>query len=342
MARPSQKRLAAVCKVASTAHAVAGHPERPQRFEHLAQALEDLPCERVDPLEVTQGHLEAVHPPAYLARLQAAVAEAPTFLDPDTYVTPASWEAALQAVGGALAVTQAVLDGRAGVGFALVRPPGHHATPDRAMGFCLLNNIAIAARFAQSRGAERIMIVDFDVHHGNGTQAVFETDPSVLFLSTHQWGIYPGTGHWEETGRGEGAGTVINVPLPAGAGDRAVEQVCDMLLPVAAERFQPDLLLVSAGYDAHWRDPLAGLLWTERAYHLLGKRLASLAQKHCQGRLAFVLEGGYDPEALAAGVRATLRGALNIPEEHASLGPPPYPEQDASDWIDRVRRVHRF
>ncbi len=323
-------------------HRMEGHPERPERFWHLCQALEGLPCQRIGPAEVTQAHLQSVHPPAYLARLQEAAAAAPTFLDPDTFVTPASWEAARQAVGAALAVTQAVLDGRARVGFALARPPGHHATPGRAMGFCLLNNVAIAARHAQAKGAARVMIVDFDVHHGNGTQAVFEADPSVFFLSTHQWGIYPGTGHWEEIGRGKGAGTVINVPLPGGSGDRTVDQVCQRLLPPLAERFQPDLLLVSAGYDAHWRDPLAGLLWSEGAYYFLGQRLRALAQDHCQGRLVFVLEGGYDPAALAAGVRATLRGILNLPEEEPSLGPPPSSEQDASDWIDRACQVHQL
>ena len=198
------------------------------------------------------------------------------------------------AAGGLCNVVGAVLQGEAANGFALVRPPGHHATPDRAMGFCLYNNVAIAARAAQAEhGLERVLIVDFDVHHGNGTQDAFYEDGSVLFFSTHQYPFYPGTGHWRETGSGRGAGTTVNVPMPAGVGDSGYFEAFDTVLAPIARRFQPQFILVSAGYDAHWNDPLAGMHLSIPGYAALIDRLLVLADELCGGRMVLTLEGGY-------------------------------------------------
>jgi acetoin utilization deacetylase AcuC-like enzyme len=223
--------------------------------------------------------------------------------------------------------------------FALIRPPGHHALPGHAKGFCLFNNVALAARHAQQRGLSRIMIVDFDVHHGNGTQEAFYSDPSVLFISTHQWGIYPGTGRADEVGAGAGRGYTVNVPLTAGAGDTTFGRIAADILWPAADRFQPELLLVSAGYDAHWRDPLAGLQLSCAGYHALAGQLAAIAKRHCGGKIVFVLEGGYDLPALSHGVANTIRGALGLPVDDP-LGPAPRPESEAGRILDQVRQLH--
>jgi acetoin utilization deacetylase AcuC-like enzyme len=285
--------------------------------------------------------LHRVHPSSYLAALQAACSHGPGTIDPaPTYVTPASYGAALLAAGGTLAVLEAILTGGALTGISIIRPPGHHAMPDRAMGFCLLNNLALAARDAQSRGFRRVAIFDFDVHHGNGTQAVFESDPEVLYISTHQEGIYPLTGWGEETGSGSGEGTVINIPLPGGTGDAGFLGVVDQIVTPAAERFRPDLLLVSAGFDAHWRDPLAGLQVTTAGYLAMAMRLKHLADILCAGRVMFALEGGYDEEVVAEGVRACLAAFGEGRDSPDELGPAPYPEPDIRDRIDGARRLH--
>jgi acetoin utilization deacetylase AcuC-like enzyme len=251
--------------------------------------------------------VERVHNPWYVQAIERAAHQGGGWLDHDTYLSPASFDVALLAAGAAVAAVDAALDGTVHHAFAIVRPPGHHATPERGMGFCLLNNVAIAAAHALARGLTRVLVVDWDVHHGNGTQDAFYASDQVLFFSTHQYPFYPGTGAADETGLGKGEGYTINLPLPAGQRDENYLRLFDeRLLPVAAG-FRPELILVSAGYDAHANDPLGGMRLTESGFAALADRLTTLAAAHADNRLIAVLEGGYDPPALARSVAATLR-----------------------------------
>jgi acetoin utilization deacetylase AcuC-like enzyme len=267
-------------------HDTSDHPETPRRLEVLLEAL----GEWAEPEPATPEDIDRCHARDYIERVR--LVEVTTLFDLDTICTPTSYEAALLAAGGAIEAT------RRG-GFAVVRPPGHHALPDRAMGFCLFDNVAIAARWAQVElGVERVAIVDWDVHHGNGTQAIFQSDESVLFVSLHQWPLYPGTG-----GPDEQAETTVNVPLPAGCGDAEYARAFEEIVEPEVRRFQPDLILVSAGFDAHELDPLAGMRLTEDGFRDLARRSAALGP-----RVAAVLEGGYNLETLPGCVRAALDG----------------------------------
>jgi acetoin utilization deacetylase AcuC-like enzyme len=246
----------------------------------------------------TTDELLRVHTSAHLQRLARAAREGAS-LDADTYTTASSLEAAQAAAGVGLSLVRRVLGGEARRGVALVRPPGHHAEPDRAMGFCLVNHAAVMARAAQTvtrldgGTVAKVAVLDFDVHHGNGTQAAFETDPSVLYVSMHQFPLYPGTGWFTERGRDGGFGTVANVPLPAGTGDAGHLAAFDVLVAPLVREFEPDLVILSAGFDAHWRDPLAGQLMTVRGFRMLSLRVAELAEELCGGRVVATLEGGY-------------------------------------------------
>jgi acetoin utilization deacetylase AcuC-like enzyme len=341
---PTSDPVVSYVLVPSPAHELSTHPESASRFRDFTSVFQPPLARSLTLIEAEPAPVEAitaVHPSRYLKALREAVSRAPAYIDhAPTYVTPGSYQAAVLAAGGTLAVVEAVLSGVAQRGFALVRPPGHHATPTRAMGFCLLNNVAIAARRAQSQGLQRVMIVDFDVHHGNGTQEIFEADPHVLYLSTHQVGIYPGTGELRDTGLGPGKGTVVNLPLPANAGDDAFSVLEDQVISPLVERFAPDLLLVSAGFDAHWRDPMAGLQLSIRGFHRLAARLVSLAKEHCEGRIVCVLEGGYDPEVLASGVRAVVCALAEVPPPPDHLGPAPFPEPDITRVVEGALSVH--
>jgi acetoin utilization deacetylase AcuC-like enzyme len=342
------------------------HPENASRLRAIESALDASGLRQrllsLLPAPATHEQITAVHTEEYVDALERAMSRAPGLLDADTYVVPESYETAVLAAGGAIGAVDAVIDGEASAAFALVRPPGHHATPERAMGFCLFNNIAIAARHAQARGIERILIVDFDVHHGNGTQDAFYADPSVLFISSHQWGIYPGTGRAEETGIGAGKGYTINIPLPAGAGDDAFARIEDEIIAPAAARFAPTMILVSAGFDAHWADPLASLQLSTTGYFKLARALIALAGQHCGGRIALTLEGGYHTGALADSVCAVLRALLGDPSTGSGqapstgsgqapstgsgqapldpLGPAPRPEPDVRSLFQRVKSIH--
>jgi acetoin utilization deacetylase AcuC-like enzyme len=260
------------------------------------------------PEPAAEAWITRVHTPAYLRRLQEAVRNAPVALDADTRVSAQSYEVARLATGGVLAAVDAVMAGQARNAFAAVRPPGHHALPERAMGFCLLNHVAIATRYVQEQhGIKRVLIVDWDVHHGNGTQDVFYSDPSVFYFSTHQYPYYPGTGAASETGEGPGRGTTLNVPRPAGSGDAEIIRAFrEQLLP-AAEAFQPEFIFISAGFDAHHRDPLAQLQVTEEGYATLTRMVMDIAARFAAGRIVSVLEGGYNLEGLSRSLAAHLQ-----------------------------------
>ncbi len=330
-------------------HDLRGHPENQQRLKAILRVLEEQHLlERLTPIPavpITMERLERCHTRSYIDLVRRMGQQGGGHLDPDTYVRPASYEAALMAAGGLVEATRAVLDRQVENAFALVRPPGHHALRDRGMGFCLFNNVAVAARYALAeRGVERVLIVDFDVHHGNGTQAEFEHDPAVMYISTHQYPHYPGTGYWSETGRGEGAGTVLNVPLAGSVGDRGFARILEEVVAPAARRFRPQLLLVSAGYDAHWDDPLASMQLSVGGYTAIAAALKGLAAELCEGRLVFTLEGGYHLEALAYSVLNTF--AVLLGDEGWQvvdpLGPSPYAERPIDDLLGRVKEVHRL
>lgn len=294
----------------------AGHPESPNRLRAIMQRLEQsgLVAEltRIEPRPAEDEWVTLVHQFAYVEQLNQ---EAPTSgrvsLDADTSMSPGSLTAAYLAAGGALAGVDAIMAGQVQHVFCAVRPPGHHAEADRAMGFCLFNNVAIAARYAQKRyGVQRVLIVDWDVHHGNGTQHSFEADPSILFFSTHQYPHYPGTGRATESGTGPGQGLTINVPMEAGEGDDEYRAVFQKVLVPAADEFKPEFVIVSAGFDAHRDDPLASMGLTEEGYAELTSIVAGIANRHCRGRLLSSLEGGYNLTALAASVERHVRALV--------------------------------
>jgi acetoin utilization deacetylase AcuC-like enzyme len=284
-----------------------GHPERLERAEVMdavAIAWRERGGATAEPRPATREELLRVHDAAYVDAIEATRGRA-VRLDPDTYTSPESYDTALLAAGAAVEAARHALDG-GGAAAALVRPPGHHAERDRAMGFCLFNNVAVASADALARGAAKVAVVDIDVHHGNGTQWMFYADPRVLYVSTHQFPFYPGTGAAGEVGQGRGAGFTVNVPLEAGAGDADYWLVYDDYVGPLVEAFAPDLVLVSAGYDAHERDPLAGMRVTTAGYAAIVARLKTAADRASGGRIALVTEGGYDLEALAACLQASL------------------------------------
>jgi len=297
----------------------------------------------LEPRPATIEELERVHTPQHIAQVQRQSQAGGGYLDPDTYVSPRSFDAALMAAGGLVRAVEAVLTGEIANGFALVRPPGHHATATRSMGFCLFNNIAVAARAALAGGkAERVFIADFDVHHGNGTQDTFADDPAVFYFSSHQYPHYPGTGLWNETGQGAGKGTLLNVPMSSGVGDAGYAQVFAELVWPLAERFQPDLILVSAGYDAHWSDPLAMMNLSLTGYARLEQELVRMAGQLCDGRILFTLEGGYQLDVLAYGVLDAFYAMLGEETIADPLGPSPRPERPVGALITRLKATHNL
>jgi acetoin utilization deacetylase AcuC-like enzyme len=287
------------------------HPESPDRLRAVLSGLDRPEFARVERREAPRGELDEVmrvHPRPFIEAVLAAVpARGHAALDADTVLSSGSGEAALRAVGAVVAAVDAVVAGDADNAFCAVRPPGHHAEADRSMGFCLFNNVAIGVQRArQMHGLERAAVIDFDVHHGNGTQAIFENNPHVFYASTHQSPLYPGTGARSETG----VGNVVNVPLRPMSGSVEFHRAFDEFILPALEDFRPDVILISAGFDAHRRDPLAQLMLVEEDYGWVTERLVACAARHCEGRIVSTLEGGYDLEALAASAAAHVRALM--------------------------------
>lgn len=329
-------------------HDLAEHPEHAGRIRAVWKRLEtDGLLDRMivhEAREVTYDQIAAVHTPEYLHVLEQ-VSQQPHLLrlDSDTYLGPNSYAVARLSAGAVVGAVDSVLKQEVRHALAACRPPGHHAIRERGMGFCLLANVAIAARHAQrTYGIERVLIVDYDVHHGNGTEAIFYADPSVFFVSTHQSPLYPGTGALEDIGSGAGTGYTLNIPLPPGVSDTGYAAVFERLIWPAARRFKPELILVSAGFDAHWLDPLAGMRLTTSGYAHISRELIRMADELCAGRIIFAMEGGYNLDALSHGM-ANIARCLLGQEPVDPLGPPPpAPEPDINGRIDEIRVLHRM
>ena len=328
-------------------HDTGQHVENAGRLEAIISHLEQTGLKQqltpIKPRPATAEELSRVHHEQYISYIQAVAQKGGGWLDADTVMSPNSYDAALYAAGGVIRATEAVMNGEVASAFALVRPPGHHATPQRAMGFCLFNNAAIAAKYALARyGLEHILIIDFDVHHGNGTQEAFYDNPQVLYVSTHLYPFYPGTGGIDEAGGGEAEGTTLNIPLPSGCGDAEYEQVFEQIVAPAAKRFKPQLILVSAGYDPHWTDELALMQVSISGFARVVKIIKELADGLCNGRLVFSLEGGYNLSALAASVKTTLDVLLGETDIEDRLGQPPYriAVPNLTQLIKAIKKIH--
>lgn len=311
-----------------------GHPERVARagvFEEVARRWAGRGADVLEPCPAAEDDLLRVHAAGYLERLEGMAGRS-VALDPDTFTCPVSWDIARLAVGATCMATDTALEGNHAA-IALVRPPGHHAERDRAMGFCLLNNAAVAAARARRLGLARVAIVDIDVHHGNGTQWTFYEDPHVLYVSLHQYPFYPGTGSADEVGRDEGRGFTLNVPLQAGATDADYDLAMTALVVPALEAFRPELIIVSAGYDAHQRDPLGGMRMSTEGFSVMIARLWAAATASCAGRLVAVTEGGYDLPALGDGLEVTLETLASPPR------PVPLVHGDSARGRDAVTAV---
>jgi acetoin utilization deacetylase AcuC-like enzyme len=320
-----------------------GHPECPERLESIYATLDAADMRgtfaTVEPRAALKEEIAWNHTPQYVAEIEKTAGCRFTYLDPDTSTSEGSWEAAILAAGGVLQALDLIIAGQADNGFALVRPPGHHAEADRAMGFCLFNNIAIGAHYLLRRhGLSRIMILDWDIHHGNGTQNAFYDSQQVLYCSSHQYPYYPGSGAVEEVGSGSGRGFTINIPLPGGQGDTDYLFLYSKILqPVVAE-FRPEFILVSAGYDIYFRDPLGAMEVTPAGFARLTALLKSLAAATCDGRLLLVLEGGYHIQGIADSVKQTIMALASpvLPDSAGSLHVTPQVQQ----IVDRVKKYH--
>jgi acetoin utilization deacetylase AcuC-like enzyme len=326
-------------------HTWHGHVERAERLQAVRRAVAaaglDGLAHHWQPQPAPEEALLAAHTPQLLRAVRQLSSYGGGQLDSDTYVTAESWEVATLAAGGAIGAVEAVVGGSYRNAFALSRPPGHHATSGRAMGFCLINHIAVAARYALDRlGLGRVAIVDYDVHHGNGTQDILYAEPRALFCSTHAAPFYPGTGALNEMGEGAAHGATLNVPLPFGVGDAGYARVFDELIAPALRRYRPELILVSAGYDAHWSDPLGPMTLSVGGYAALTSSLLALADELCGGRIVLVLEGGYNLEALGACVVSSLRLLLGRDPGPDPIGAVSAREPDLAPVIAALRQRH--
>jgi acetoin utilization deacetylase AcuC-like enzyme len=324
------------------------HPENPNRLRAIYAMLQhgDMGNQftEIPPRPATSEELEMVHLPSYIDLIASTAGQPARRLDPDTVASPKSYEAARLAVGGVLEAIEAVLQGKIDNAFALVRPPGHHAESNRAMGFCIFNNIAVGAKYVMKiHGMERVLIIDWDVHHGNGTQNTFYEDPKVLYFSTHRYGFfYPGTGAPAEVGSGKGEGFTVNVPMSPGSGDAEYGNVFLHILRPIALSYEPQLILVSAGFDTYSRDPLGGMGMTERGYARLTNIIMDMAERTCGGKIVITLEGGYDLDGLATSVKAVLRELRG--DSTIDAGECEREERNGyegiSDRVDKIRGYH--
>jgi len=323
--------------VPSPGHEYPDHPERPGRLEVLEPQLGTFQAEKIEAGPATREQVLRVHLPELVNAIEELTRQAPRVIDESpTFVTRTSFEDALLAAGGAIECTRAVLNGEAKNAFAIVRPPGHHAEPQRAMGFCIFNNIAIAAHEALAHGLDRVMVIDYDAHHGNGTQAVFLREARVGFISTHQWGIYPGSGWIEDAPHAKGR--VVNVPLHAYAGDETFARVADEIFKPVVEKFRPQMLFISAGFDAFWNDPITALGMSTRGCFNISRKLVDLAEEYCKGRIVFVLEGGYHPLNVANGAAAVFSALTDTGLNKEVNDLCPHADPDHESRIAEIRK----
>ena len=321
-----------------------GHPESPDRLRVIHGLIDaefkDLPL--IPPRLATEDELALVHEPHYIRTVANTEGIASSRLDLDTGLSARSYEIARLAAGGLLAAVDSLLTPNSELRtlnsiFALIRPPGHHAEPDRGMGFCLFNNVAIAAEYAKNKhGLKKVLIVDWDLHHGNGTQRAFYDDPGVLFFSSHQFPYYPGTGDFDQVGSGKGEGFTVNAPFPSGFGDSEYDAVYEKILKPIALEYKPELVLVSAGFDPYVKDPLGGMAVTGPGFGALASIVRDIAEQTCGGKVLITLEGGYNPEGLKEGVRAVLQAFIQPPAT-----PPPVSAPAAERVIDTIMAIQR-
>jgi acetoin utilization deacetylase AcuC-like enzyme len=330
-------------------HDTGDHVENSQRLVATMSYLEETGIEEkltcLTPRPALLEELERIHTPEYISYVKNKAEKGGGWLDPDTVLSPKSYEAASYAAGGLMVAIEAVMKGEVDNAFALIRPPGHHATRDQAKGFCIFNNMAIATKFALSKfSLNRVLIADFDVHHGNGTQDAFYADPKVLYFSTHQYPFYPGTGWMDETGAGEGEGTTVNFPMAAGWSDEEYLRAFNEVLVPVARRFQPQLILVSAGFDAHWADQLAMMSVSVKGFAQMVVILKEMAAELCKGRLVFTLEGGYNLQVVASSIKAAFDVLLGNSEVDDPLGKASMARKPEGfdEHIEVMKRIHHI
>jgi acetoin utilization deacetylase AcuC-like enzyme len=325
-------------------HHFPDHPESPQRINALGVWMDSPPYPEMEWLPydaARKGEVALVHHHSLLAEIKAESQQGSHEFEPaPTYVTETSYQDALGAAGATLRVSRQIIADGIGRGFAMIRPPGHHADAQNAMGFCLLNNIAIAAADAVASGLGKVAIIDFDAHHGNGTQAIFWDTPEVGFFSTHESGIYPGTGRLEEAPHARGR--IINCPLPVFAGDDAFRRIIDEVVEPWLTQFQPEMIFISAGFDAHFSDPLTSLTLDTKGFYMLARRLIGFADKYAGSKIMFVLEGGYDPNALEDNIQACLAAMCGRTEFSDHYGKAPDVNPKVDTLIEKLRQLHQL
>ena len=325
--------------VPSRTHEFPDHPEKPGRLDVLEPLLNSFDAEQIETRAASFEQVARVHQPQLIKAIEEVCKEGPGIIDhAPTYITQTSYQDALLAAGGVIECTHAVIRGDAKNAFAIVSPPGHHAEPDRAMGFCIFNNIAIGAYEALENGMQRVMVIDYDAHHGNGTQAAFLNEKRAGFISTHQWGIYPGTGWINDAPHAKKR--IVNVPLQAYAGDETYMRVTNEIFKPVVESFRPQMLFISAGFDAHWNDPITSLGLSTRGYYEMSKKLVEIAEEYCDGKIVFVLEGGYDPHNVAHGAAAVCDALTNSQLNKDANDPSPYADVDHESRIHEILRWH--
>ncbi|OGU57934.1 MAG: hypothetical protein A2V66_15745 [Ignavibacteria bacterium RBG_13_36_8] len=323
------------------------HPEGARRLKAIMSELKSAglldKMIRVKTRAATEEELQYAHPKGYIEYVKNICKNGGGYLDPDTYTTSSSYEAASIAAGSLIDLTLKICSGELKNGFAFIRPPGHHALAERAMGFCIFANVVIAARAAQKKcSIGKVAIVDFDVHHGNGTQAILYDDPSVLYVSTHQYPYYPGTGSANEIGHGKGEGTTINFPLPPGSGDENFKKLFNDILSPVLDRFKPGLIIVSAGYDCHWQDPLASLGLSLTGLAWISQFLVKKAEELCSGKIVFALEGGYNLEVLKKGTANSIKALMGENDFEDQIGKSPEPEATIENLLSRLKTIHKL